>query len=80
MDGIPTRLTAGGDSSITERLLKGSATPNGFVFKVHVDGYNLLPYLEGQAAHSPRKNFFYFDEDGQLVANSCTEAAAQTKD
>jgi len=80
MDWIPTRLTAGGDSSITERLLKGSATPNGFVFKVHVDGYNLLPYLEGQAAHSPRKNFFYFDEDGQLVANSCTEAAAQTKD
>ncbi len=34
----------------------------------HLDGYNLLPYLEGQEAHSPRKNFFYFNNDGQLVA------------
>lgn len=38
------------------------------VHKVHLDGYNILPYLTGQAEHSPRKDFFYFDDDGQLVA------------
>jgi hypothetical protein len=38
------------------------------VHKVHLDGYNILPYLEGQAPKSPRQNFFYFDDDGQLVA------------
>jgi len=36
--------------------------------KVHLDGYNILPYLEGEAPKSPRRNFFYFDDDGQLVA------------
>jgi arylsulfatase A-like enzyme len=69
MDWFPTLLAAAGDNTIKDRLLKGwAATPNGYVFKVHLDGYNLLPYLEGQEAHSPRKNFFYFDDDGQLVA------------
>ena len=36
-------------------------------FKVHLDGYNLLPYLTGQVPHSPRKEFFYFNDDGDLV-------------
>ena len=40
----------------------------GKTFKVHIDGYNLLPYLTGQAAKSPRKEFIYFDDDGNLVA------------
>lgn len=38
------------------------------VHKVHLDGYNILPYLTGQEAHSPRHEFFYFDDDGQFVA------------
>jgi arylsulfatase len=36
--------------------------------KVHLDGYNLLPWLTGQEAHSPRHDYFYFDDDGLLVA------------
>jgi len=40
----------------------------GKTFKVHIDGYNLLPYLTGQEAKSPRKGFIYFDDDGDLVA------------
>jgi arylsulfatase A-like enzyme len=35
---------------------------------VHIDGFNLLPYLTGKEAKSPRKGFFYFDDDGNMVA------------
>ena len=35
-------------------------------FKVHIDGYNLLPYLTGEAKKSPRKGFIYFSDDGEL--------------
>jgi arylsulfatase len=38
------------------------------IYKVHLDGYNLLPYLSGQEAESPRKEFFYFSDDGNLLA------------
>jgi arylsulfatase A-like enzyme len=69
LDWYPTLLAAAGDTTVKDRLLKGWApTTGGYVHKVHLDGYNILPYLEGQAAQSPRKNFFYFDDDGQLVA------------
>jgi arylsulfatase A-like enzyme len=37
-------------------------------FRVHIDGYNLLPYLTGQEPKSPRDGFIYFDDDGNLVA------------
>ena len=40
----------------------------GRTFKVHLDGYNQLPYLTGQQDKSARKEFFYFNDDGQLVA------------
>ena len=41
---------------------------DGKTFKVHIDGYNLLPYLTGEAEESPRKGFFYFSDDGDVVA------------
>jgi arylsulfatase A-like enzyme len=70
LDWFPTLLAAAGDPNVKEQLLKGWAPiPGGKVFKVHLDGYNILPYLEGLEAHSPRKDFFYFDDDGQLVAS-----------
>jgi arylsulfatase A-like enzyme len=69
MDWFQTLLAAAGDTTIKDRLLKGWApTPGGYVHKVHLDGYNILPYLEGQEPHTPRQDFFYFDDDGQLVA------------
>jgi arylsulfatase A-like enzyme len=67
LDWFPTLLAAAGDPTIKEQLLKGEG-PGGAAHKVHLDGYNILPYLEGQQPHSPRKDFFYFDDDGQLVA------------
>jgi arylsulfatase len=36
-------------------------------FKVHLDGYNLLPLLTGQTKQGPRKEFYYFNDDSELV-------------
>jgi hypothetical protein len=67
LDWFPTFLAAAGDSDITQRLLKG-ADFDGKTFKVHLDGYNQLPFLTGQQPKSARKEFAYFNDDGVLVA------------
>jgi arylsulfatase A-like enzyme len=67
LDWFPTLVAAAGNPNITDQLLKGTG-PGGMAHKVHLDGYNILPYLEGKEAHSPRHSFFYFNDDGQLVA------------
>ena len=64
---MPTLLAAAGETEITEKLLKGHDA-GGQTFKVHLDGYNQLPYLTGQQEHSARKEFIYFNDDGDLVA------------
>jgi arylsulfatase A-like enzyme len=66
-DWVPTLLAAAGDSGIKEKLLTGYAAA-GKTFKVHLDGYNQLPYLTAQQDNSDRKGFIYFDDDGHLVA------------
>ena len=58
-DFIPTFAAANGDTDLVERLKKGSAL-NGKTFKVHLDGYNLLPFLKGDAKETPRKEFLYW--------------------
>src|SRR5262249_49758530 len=67
LDWFPTLLAAAGDTSVKERLLKG-ASIGSKTFKVHLDGFNQLPYLTGQQDHGNRDEFIYFDDDGQLVA------------
>jgi arylsulfatase A-like enzyme len=67
LDWFPTLLAAAGDTTVKERLLKGTNI-DGKTFKVHLDGFDQLPYLTGQEAHSPRHEFYYFDDDAQLVA------------
>jgi arylsulfatase len=37
-------------------------------FKVHIDGYNLLPFLKGEVKENPRKGFLYWSDDGDLMA------------
>jgi arylsulfatase A-like enzyme len=66
-DWLPTFLAAAGVPDVKEKLLKGhqAGTKN---FKVHLDGYNLLPALKGEAKEWPRKEFFYFSDDGDLMA------------
>jgi arylsulfatase A-like enzyme len=67
LDWLPTFVAAAGDPEIAQKLLKGVQIGDRTV-KAHLDGYNLLPYLTGVEAKSPRKSFFYFDDDGELVA------------
>ncbi len=66
-DWLPTFLAAAGAPDIGESLKKGYRTGDKN-FRVHLDGYNLLPYLTGKEKKSPRTDFFYFSDDGDLVA------------
>ncbi|MPY72872.1 MAG: sulfatase-like hydrolase/transferase [Alphaproteobacteria bacterium] len=66
MDWMPTLLAAAGDPDVKEKLLKGHKA-NGKTFKVHLDGYNVLPHLTGKENKSPRESFFYFSDDGDLT-------------
>ena len=67
LDWFPTLLAAAGDADIKDRLLAGT-TIDGKDYKVHLDGYNQLPYLTGESNQSARKEFFYFNDDGAIVA------------
>jgi arylsulfatase A-like enzyme len=65
-DWLPTFLAMGGDPDITDKLLKGY-TIGDMTYKVHLDGYNLVPYLTGQTEKSPRVSFIYCNDDQQVV-------------
>ncbi|WP_291295656.1 arylsulfatase [Elioraea sp.] len=67
LDWFPTLVAAAGDPEIKQKLLAGHAT-QGRTYKVHLDGYNQLPLLTGQTREGPRKEFFYFNDDGAMVA------------
>jgi arylsulfatase A-like enzyme len=67
LDWMPTLLAAAGVPDVKEQLLKGMKVGDK-TFKVHLDGYNMLPLLTGQATKSPREEFFYFNDDSDLVA------------
>ncbi|MEN8126537.1 MAG: arylsulfatase [Planctomycetota bacterium] len=67
MDWLPTFLAIAGEPDVKEKLLTGHKAI-GRDYKVHLDGYNFLPYLTGQAEHGPRKEIFYFSDDGDLTA------------
>jgi arylsulfatase A-like enzyme len=66
LDWLPTLLAAAGDPDVKGKLLKGY-TVGDMTYKVHLDGYNQLPYLTGQETKSARKEFFYFSDDGELL-------------
>src|SRR4051794_11087405 len=66
-DWLPTLLAAAGDPDITAKLREGHRVENR-TYRVHIDGYNLLPYLTGEAKESPRKSFFYISDDGDVLA------------
>ena len=69
MDWLPTFAAAAGKTDVKQDLLDGySSSALGRDYRVHLDGYNILPLLTGQAAVSPRKEIFYFSDDGDLTA------------
>jgi arylsulfatase len=67
LDWLPTLMAAAGDPDIKTKLLNGYQI-GGKTYKIHLDGYNQLPYLTGQQANGARKEFVYFNDDGDLVA------------
>jgi arylsulfatase A-like enzyme len=68
MDWLPTFLAAAGEPNIKEKLKKGKYKAIGRSYKVHLDGYNILPLLTAETDKSPRKEIFYFSDDGDLTA------------
>jgi len=66
-DMFATLAAALGESDITGKLRQGH-TMNGKSYKVHLDGYNWLPYLSGQTQDAPRREFLYWTDDGDLAA------------
>lgn len=68
MDWLPTYLAAAGNTDIKEQLKTGGVQAIGREYKVHLDGYNMLPLLTGETEENPRKEIFYFSDDGDLSA------------
>ena len=68
MDWFPTFLAVAGEPDVKEKLKKGGVEAIGRTYKVHLDGYNQLPLLTGKTKESPRKEIFYFSDDGDLTA------------
>ncbi|NTX17369.1 arylsulfatase [Myxococcus sp. CA056] len=66
-DLLPTLLAAAGEGDIVKKLERGH-TAGGKTFNVHIDGYNLLPFLKGEVKENPRRGFFYWSDDGDLMA------------
>jgi arylsulfatase A-like enzyme len=66
-DMLPTLAAAAGDPDIVEKLKKGHKAGSK-TFKVHIDGFNLLPFLKGEVKENPRKGFLYWSDDGDLMA------------
>lgn len=67
-DWLPTLVAAaGGDPNLRESATKG-VTAGDKKFKVHLDGYNQVPYLTGESKTSARHEYFYFSDDGDLLA------------
>jgi arylsulfatase A-like enzyme len=73
MDWLPTFLAAAGEPDIKDKLLEGDVKAIGRTYKVHLDGYDILPLLTGKTQESPRKEIFYFSDDGDLTALRYTD-------
>ena len=67
IDWFPTLAAAAGLPDVKEKMLKGYSA-NGKNFKVHLDGYNFMPYFQGKEKQGPRDSIMYFDQGGNLNA------------
>lgn len=67
-DWLPTFAAAAGNPNIRAQLMKGGVELNGRTYRNYIDGYNQLEYFSGKAKESPRNEFWYVNDDGQIVA------------
>jgi arylsulfatase len=70
MDWLPTFAAAAGEDDVKEKLKQGGYRIDalGREYKVHLDGYNILPMLKGETDETARHEIFYFSDDGDLTA------------
>lgn len=66
-DWMPTLAAAVGEPQLVEKMANGTSL-HGKQFKVHLDGYNFLPFFQGKDQKSPREEYLYFDQGGNLNA------------
>ena len=67
IDMFPTLLAIAGNPEVKEQLLNG-CTVGDKQYNVHLDGYNMVPYLAGEVKESPRQALVYFSDDGDVMA------------
>jgi arylsulfatase A-like enzyme len=67
-DWMPTLMAAVGEPDIVKKLMKGGYKANGKEWRVHLDGYNFLPYFRGEVEKGPRESIIYFGQNGELNA------------
>jgi arylsulfatase A-like enzyme len=67
IDMLPTLLAIAGNPEVKEQLLSG-CTIGGKQYNVHLDGYNMVPYLTGEVKEGPRQALVYFSDDGDVMA------------
>jgi arylsulfatase len=69
MDWLPTFAAIAGKDDIKEDLLDGyTSSAMGRDYRIHLDGYNILPLITGATDENPRHEIFYFSDDGDLTA------------
>jgi arylsulfatase len=66
LDWMPTLVAAAGDSGLKQDLLKGKRVGSKRA-KLHLDGYNFVPYLTGESEQGPRREFHYLNDEGMPV-------------
>tara|TARA_R110002110_G_scaffold414972_1_gene647272 strand:+ start:192 stop:758 length:567 start_codon:yes stop_codon:yes gene_type:complete len=66
LDWVPTFMSVVGNGAIKDELKEGKRVGDR-TFRVHLDGYDFLPYLTGKTDAGPRREFFYFSDDGLLT-------------
>ncbi len=67
LDWLPTLLSAAGEPDVVAELREGREVGDR-TFRVHLDGYDFMPYLTGAEERGPRIEYFYFSDDGDLLA------------
>lgn len=67
-DMLPSLLAAVGEPDIKDKLKEGGYEAINRKYKVHLDGYNLLPNFKGETKDWPRKEFIYWTDDGSVAA------------
>ncbi|MCX2982865.1 arylsulfatase [Halieaceae bacterium IMCC14734] len=70
LDWMPTLAAAAGEPDLKQKFLKGDTGVTGKTgrkYRLHLDGYNFMPYLSGEAAKGPRQEFHYLSDEGMPV-------------